>query len=57
MGAIKSREKTEECLFEEKIQKYASELEEDELGFFKGCKNAFLFTLPFWIAIVFIWLW
>lgn len=57
MNAIRSDEKTTECSFEEKIQKHAYELEEDELGFFKGCRNAFLLTIPFWITIFIIWIW
>ena len=57
MGAIQSTEKTKERSFAEEIQKYSYELQEDELGFFKGCRNAFLLTLPFWITISVIWLW
>lgn len=48
MGTIKSAEK---------IQKHANEFEEDELGIVKGCKNAFLLVLPFWIVIFIIWIW
>ncbi|MGZ9785469.1 hypothetical protein [Bacillus pseudomycoides] len=57
MNTIRSDEKTEECSLAEKIQKHTYELEEDELRFFKGCKNAFLLTLPLWIAIFIIWIW
>ncbi|MGG3652581.1 hypothetical protein ABES36_14250 [Bacillus pseudomycoides] len=57
MNTIRSDEKTEECSFAEKIQKHTYELEEDKLRFFKGCKNAFLLTLPLWIAIFIIWIW
>lgn len=47
MDVMKSVEKVEECSF----------VKEDRLSFFKGCRNAFLLVLPFWIAIFIILYW